>query len=328
MARHILFLSFLMFTLSSCGSSSSVNEVFKFSQSASSDPVTREVSVGRFSELSVAMGVTVEYTCVDNGSSKVTVTAPSDCIDYLKVKTEDGTLCIYYDFGTFRSGFNQPNTSSTVVKVEGPALQGIEASSSASVVLRSDMVVDDEFDIDLSSSASLTWEGLVSVDGKADIELSSVSQLQMGSLRCNQADFDLSSSSSVAWSGALMVSGNADVDLSSAAELQGGSMACKNIVFDLSSASKCIVKTLICNDLSGSASSQASLTLSGKCHNAVLDASSTAVINASGMRAEAVTADASSVAVIYAPSAQRLTYSHDSQGKVSWTDCTQVREDD
>lgn len=334
MVRKILLLLTASLALASCGGYGSTeisnngqtiitNDAWKKPENL----VTRDVTVKSFSGISSSTGVNVQYTCVPSGSPTVKVTAPSDCIDYLMVKVEDGVLKIYYDFSSYPQRNASHRTAGTLVEVTGPALRSVEASSASAVTLKNDMHIGGTLKVDLSSAASLTWAGELSANEKADFDISSAAKVSGASLTSARVDIDASSSAAFSLSKGMTLSNVANFNVSSTAKANVPSLTCGTANFNLSSSAGCEVESLTAQTVNGEVESAASLALSGKCSACNFETSSGGKVDASGMKCKNVKAEASSAGNVKAPQCEKIIVEKSSGGKVTWQGSPRVIED-
>lgn len=325
MVKQMNLLLAVLLSLASCGGSGSTvlsdngqtfitNDAWKGAE----NPVTRDMAVRSFSGISSATGIEVQYTCIASGSPKVKVTAPSDCIDYLMVKVEDGVLKIYYDFSSFPHHNVSHNTSGTRVEVTGLALRNIEASSASSITLKNDMHVAGTLKVGLSSAASLSWAGELSVNEKADFEISSAAKVNGASLTSARADIEASSSSSFSLSKGMTLSNVAKFNMSSTAKANVSSLTCGTANFEMTSAASCEIEDLMAQTVNGEVSSASSLVLSGKSSACKFETSSGGKVDASGMKCKNVNAESSTAGEVKAPKCEKIILEKSSGGNVSW----------
>lgn len=302
--------------------------------------VTRQVSAQAFSSISLSSPFSVQYTISQVDSPKLSITAPADCIDFLKVEVENGTLKLYYDFGdngALRNGQTvtqlgkdhsktQHNITGTLVQITAPAINSFNLLNGGDMDLVGDFTVKEIFSASIATGSKLTHRGVITVGGSVSLQANAGSSFTTNGITCQYVTIEASSAANVEWRGSLVVKRDAKFVLNSAAHAKGESLVCHVADISVFSGARCEVQRVAANNLTGHAENGGVLLLSGSCNNAELYAGQGGKIDTYTMQAQNVTAQANTGSDVYAPSAENIIYSHDTGGRVRWRTATKVHE--
>lgn len=217
-------------------------------ENISSDGVTQVRNVGKFTGISVANGITVNFTQGNNQS--VVVDTDTNLQQYVSTTVENGILVISL------KNTNNKNLKfkRLMVTVEAPRLASVKVSSGA-LLTTLNTVKEDNFKADISSGANLNAE--VNAKNSVDVEIASGSNAKMD---INSRNFSINATSG---SMATIV-GKTDTavfNLTSAASCNAQDLIAKTATVSATSGSA--LKIHATDSVSGSASSGASVRYKG-----------------------------------------------------------------
>lgn len=211
----------------------------------------------KYDEINVSRGIKVVYQ-VTAGTASADVTAPDNIIDYVEVSVKKGELRISLDEKVQVQG-----SINTTVVVSGPAIGEYSASSAGQITVESPVKLNGGLEVSSSSAANIVFNYEVTAKS-VEIESSSASKVKMASITADKGEIEVSSAANV-----------------SIGAIKGG-----NYELDCSSASSADLSGCDLSHIEASASSGARITMSGKCDQAELDASSGASISCSNLTAK------------------------------------------
>ena len=211
----------------------------------------RKAKIGSFNKIEASQGIKIFFSQGKNTGHAEVLTTPS-AKDYISVTVEGGCLNAHYKRG-FKS-IKGP----TLIYVSSPELREIDLSSSAKVIMETNLKQSKSLSIDLSSASKVD---LKNVDCPLlEIETSSSASVNADVVNAN-LEIDASSASSVKIH--QVNAAKSDIELSSAskATIQNFNSTVADI--ETSSAAGVTVNAMDCGKLNTSASSGSSIKLRG-----------------------------------------------------------------
>lgn len=201
--------------------------------SSDSSPIkTVDIKVSGFSEIDVSRGLTVDY--IQGPKTQVTLSAPEDIMEYIKVEVNDGTLdCYIPDKCEIRSGLGRVR-----IAVIAPSVRTFEASTAATINIGDpysmpkasiDLVASTaatinvasltsaSLDCDVSTAATTTAGNLI-IEGETEADASTSGSIKLAG-RSKSVDFEASTSGTVSASSLIAQTG-------SATSSTGGTVGC------------------------------------------------------------------------------------------------------
>ena len=190
---------------------------------------TKAYDMGPFSQLDTAAGVTVYFEAGE--AQSIIAENDSGNFEKLVIENKDGTLHVSRkpNYGLFRR-----NRQNYTVRITGPAISGIDASSGSSVTASG--IIGDDVSLEISSGATLT-----------------ASEIQSGNIALKA-----SSGASMKADGTCRA---AALETSSGASITANTLLCERVTARASSGSS--ISANASNAVNGRASSGASISVSG-----------------------------------------------------------------
>jgi hypothetical protein len=235
--------------------------------------VTKKVEVKSFDGISASTSIDVEYTQT-SGNQDVEVYAPDNLVDYVKVEVEDGVLKVCFESKNKKKGITINGKHKTKVSVSAPAVHKLHASSCGDILLKNGL----------------------KVQGKVVVKSSSSSDIEGGSVACDELLVKTSSSGDVSLEN--VVSTSLNVEASSSGDVD--------------------IKMLQAETVEAEVSSAGDIELAGVCHSAKFSASSSGDVMAKMLKANVVTAKASSAGDITCHAVDSLDVTTSSSGNVGY----------
>lgn len=209
--------------------------------------VTKKVNVGSFEGISTSSSVDVIYTQT-SGSQSVEIYAPSNLIDYIYARVEDGILKV--GFKSPRNNFSISGSHKKEVRVSAPAVKSLQASSSGDIIIKNGLKAD-----------------------KLTLKASSSGDVVGGNISCEDLSASASSSGDVILQKVTCT--NLSATASSSGDVEIKSLKATNVAAKSSSSGDVILKDGTCTNATYSASSSGDVEAKGlKAVNVVATASS------------------------------------------------------
>ncbi len=212
---------------------------------------TRPVKIAEsFDGVSASSGVDVVYT-QSTGAPVIELSAPSEVMDKVWVRVQDGILKVSYQAKTGVLSFSKSHRAE--LRITGPALHHFEASSSSDIVVKLGLETSEKVFLKASSSGEIHISTLqcgdldVKAASSGDVDItrlkcanltvkaSSKGDVEIKSLRATQVIADASSASDIELEGTVE---KLAADASSAGNIDAEDLKANVVVAEASSAGK------------------------------------------------------------------------------------------
>lgn len=269
---------------------------------ASDKYISKEIKSTGFNALKVSGSPQVEYTVSKDGSSKITVYAPDNVMEYLDVRVEHNTLVVKYD-RMINIVFNNKNKVRVVAS--SPTIKAAILDGSGDIILKNNITTD-EMALKLNGSGDIRTEDIV-VSGSFKAELNGSGDIKMnGSIKAETVEIRLRGSGDVdakngvlATSGIVQLEGSGDIKLEGAVQME-------KIEVALRGSGDLLVKGIDTHSVKASLHGSGDVELWGKSQYAMLSLRSSGDIKASKLQAGTVQASLSGSGSINCYAADKL----------------------
>lgn len=151
------------------------------------DFVARQLTLGDFDEIETA-GINVVYSVGTPGTA--TLKAPSNIIEYIVAKNDNGTLKLYFDDVKFNK------TPSATLTVSSRGIKEVTATIGANVKVTTPLSIDDEVELRATTGAAIDMKYLSCE--KAEIGITTSAKVNIENLVCEgKLDFGATTGSSI-----------------------------------------------------------------------------------------------------------------------------------
>jgi hypothetical protein len=215
---------------------------------------TRELS----SFTKVAAGESIEVFLTKGAKESARIVTDGIDLDEVMTEVSGGKLSIFLEGNSYRN-------VDVKVYVTFVKLDGVKASSSASVTMKERYVTEGDFDIACSSSGDISMELKAN---SVDLDVSSSGDVDI-MIEANELDIEVSSSGEINISGSVQ---ELEASASSSGEIDGYELVVKNA--DVRASSGASIKINVTDSIDGRASSGASIRYKGSPSNTSVDSSS------------------------------------------------------
>lgn len=219
--------------------------------------VKKEIKIGDFNEVEVFQNIKVIYEQGANSGKASIATTPS-AEKYLKVEVKGNTLRVYYDVN--QNGNTVKIKGPSIVRVTGPTLSAIKASSGAEFNLKSYYKGTGDLNVALSSGAEFETNSTIQCEGDFNLGISSAASFEAAGISCSLFKVDASSGADVEMKS---LTGNLEVSASSGSDVEIMSVNAQTLSLRASSGSDIDVNNISAEDITAKASSGADISLSG-----------------------------------------------------------------
>lgn len=255
----------------------------------SNNYVTKKVSLSEIDAIRSSSSVDVIYT-QSSGKPYAEIYAPDNIVPLVKVEQDGNELKVGFKSNTSISG-----RFKCEVRVFAPEVTSFATSSSSDITLANGLKTSKDVNLNTSSSGDIDAESL-----------------QCGNLRMKSSSSGDISVKNISCGTLTMIS-------QSSGDIVVTKAGCSMASIDGSSSGDCTIHDISCTgDVEASTSSSSDITLSGTCRNATFSASSAGGIYAKDLKANDITAKASSAGNIECNPSGVLSTSVSSAGDIRY----------